>query len=57
MSNKAYRLTRIHRSLDEAISREMARIAPSSLRLLRMKKLRLMVKDRLAALMRRRAAA
>lgn len=57
MSNHAYRLTDIHRSLDEAITRELRRPAPSSLKLLRLKKLRLAVKDRLAALMRKRAAA
>ena len=53
MSSSTYRLTRIHRSLDDAISHEMRRRLPDSLRLLRLKKLRLAVKDRLAALMRR----
>ena len=57
MSSATYRLTRIHRRLDDAISQEMRRPAPSSLRLLRLKKLRLAVKDRLAALMRRVATA
>ncbi|HEY0012051.1 MAG TPA: DUF465 domain-containing protein [Allosphingosinicella sp.] len=57
MSSATYRLTRIHRSLDEAITSEMRRPAPSSLKLLRLKKLRLAVKDRLAWLMRRPAAA
>jgi hypothetical protein len=52
MSSSTYRLTRIHRSLDDAISREMSRVLPDSLRLLRLKKLRLAVKDRLATLMR-----
>ena len=47
-----YRLTRIHRSLDDAITIETSLRSPDSLRLFRMKKLRLAVKDRLAALMR-----
>jgi len=53
MSSATYRLTRIHRSLDEAITREMRRRLPDAFRLLRLKKLRLAVKDRLTALMRR----
>ena len=57
MSSATYRLTNVHRSLDEAISEELRRPAPSSLKLLRLKKLRLAVKDRLAALMRRPALA
>ena len=52
MSSSAYRLTRTHRGLDDAIALEMRRPAPSSLKLLRLKRLRLAVKDRLAALMR-----
>jgi hypothetical protein len=57
MSFAAYRLTHIHRRLDEAISSETARRLPDSLRLLRLKRLRLAVKDRLAAMMRRSLAA
>ena len=57
MSSATYRLTQIHRSLDDAITLEMRRPAPSSLKLLRLKKLRLAVKDRLAALLRRPVAA
>ena len=57
MSSAAYRLTHIHRRLDDAITRETARRLPDSLRLLRLKKLRLAVKDRLANLMRRSVAA
>jgi hypothetical protein len=53
MSSAAYRLTHIRRRLDEAISTEMSRRWPNSLKLLRLKKLRLAVKDRLATLMRR----
>jgi len=53
MSSSTYRLTQTHRRLDDAISREMRRLLPDSLKLLRLKKLRLAVKDRLATLMRR----
>ncbi len=55
MSSATYRLTRIHRSLDDAIRAEMRRRLPDSLKLLRLKKLRLAVKDRLAALLLRSA--
>ena len=51
MSTQVYRLTLAHQNLDEAIRREMTRPLPDSIRLLRLKKLRLAVKDRLAALM------
>ena len=57
MSAATYRLTRIHSSLDEAIRNEARRRLPDSLRLLRLKKMKLAVKDRLAALMRRELAA
>ena len=48
MSAFKYRLSVIHHALDEEIRRELKRRAPSWLRLLRLKRLRLMVKDRLA---------
>lgn len=57
MSASTYRLTQTHRRLDDAITREMRRRLPNSLKLLRLKKLRLLVKDRLATLMRRSVAA
>ena len=57
MSSSTYRLTQTHRRLDDAIRREMGRRLPDSLKLLRLKKLRLLVKDRLATLMRRSMAA
>ena len=50
MSNYRYHLTAVHQSLDERIRREMKRPQPDSILLLRLKKLRLSVKDRLAAL-------
>jgi hypothetical protein len=53
MSSSTYRLTQTHRRLDDAITYEMNRRLPDSLKLLRLKKLRLAVKDRLATLMRR----
>lgn len=54
MSIQVYRLTAMHQRLDEAIRAEMTRRLPDSIRLLRLKKLKLAVKDRLAALMRHR---
>lgn len=42
-----YRLTLIHRKIDDEIRRELARRFPDSIKLLRLKKLRLSVKDRL----------
>jgi uncharacterized protein len=48
-----FRLTQMHRQLDDAIRRESARPAGDRLRVLRLKKLKLAVKDRLAQLMRR----
>ena len=54
MSSEVYRLTATHQRLDEAIREEMRRRLPDSIRLLRLKKLKLAVKDRLAGLMRQR---
>jgi hypothetical protein len=42
-----YRLTFIHQGLDEAIRLELKRRTPNWVRLLRLKKLKLAVKDRL----------
>jgi hypothetical protein len=47
MSSLLYRLTQTHKKLDEEIRAEMRRRAPDWLRLLRLKKLKLRVKDRL----------
>ena len=52
MSSATYRLTQTHRRLDDAITEELRRRLPDSLKLLRLKRLRLAVKDRLTALMR-----
>ncbi|PKP92441.1 MAG: hypothetical protein CVT77_08730 [Alphaproteobacteria bacterium HGW-Alphaproteobacteria-16] len=48
MSAMLYRLSLVHRRLDEEIRREARRRVPDSFRLLRLKKLKLAVKDRLA---------
>ena len=42
-----YRLTLIHRKIDDEIRGELARRFPDSIKLLRLKQLRLAVKDRL----------
>jgi hypothetical protein len=42
-----YRLSVIHRKLDDEIRRELKHRFPDSIRLLRLKKLKLAVKDRL----------
>lgn len=47
MSKSFFRLTAIHRRLDDAIRGELGSRAPDSFKLLRLKKLRLAVKDRL----------
>lgn len=47
MTHIFYRLTLIHRKLNDEIRREVTRRFPDSLRLLRLKKLKLAVKDRL----------
>ncbi len=50
MTRLFYRLSNMHRQVDEQIRDELRRRAPDSLRVLRLKKLRLNVKDRLARL-------
>ncbi len=52
-----YRLTVIHRRLDEEIRHELKRRLPDSMRLLRLKKLRLAVKDRLHRMLPKRPSA
>lgn len=53
MSAMLYRLSLVHRRLDEEIRREARRRVPDNFRLLRLKKLKLTVKDRLAGHWRR----
>ncbi len=48
MNPTIYRLSVIHTRLDHEIRSELRRKAPSWIRLLRLKKLRLAIKDRLA---------
>ena len=45
----SYKLTQLHARLDEQIRAEIKRRIPNSLRLFRLKRLRLVVKDRLRA--------
>ncbi|WP_301075806.1 DUF465 domain-containing protein [Sphingomonas sp.] len=52
MSFLRYNLTRLHARLDEQIRTELKRRVPDSFRLLRLKRLRLQVKDRLHAMVR-----
>ncbi len=47
-----FRLTVIHRRLEDEIKRELKKRLPDTFRLLRLKKLKLAVKDRLYAQMR-----
>lgn len=57
MNSIIYRLTVIHRRLDDEIRRELKRRFPDSFRLLRLKRLRLAVKDRLHGLALKKASA
>ena len=52
MSSQTYRLTLAHQRLDEAIRTEGARLWPDSIRLLRLKKLKLAKKDAIERLAR-----
>ena len=52
MSALIYKLTVVHGQLDDAIRYEHKRRFPDGIRLLRLKKLRLAVKDRLQLLVR-----
>jgi hypothetical protein len=47
MNALLYRLSMIHKRLDDEIRGELKRRAPDTIRLLRLKKLKLAVKDRL----------
>jgi hypothetical protein len=47
MKSTLYRLSAMHRRLDEEVRRELKRRVPDAIRLLRLKKLKLAVKDRL----------
>lgn len=51
MNALIYRLTLVHRKLDDEIRRELKRRFPDSIRLLRLKKLRLAIKDRMHSMM------
>lgn len=57
MNPTLYRLTVTHRRLDEEIRRELRRRFPDTMRLLRLKKLKLAIKDRLHRILPRRSPA
>ncbi len=48
LNPRLYRLTVLHRQIDDALRREMHRRGADPFRLLRLKTLKLMVKERLA---------
>lgn len=53
MNAHEYRLSLVHHRLETEIRREQTRTVPDSWRLLRLKKLKLAIKDRLHNMMRR----
>jgi uncharacterized protein YdcH (DUF465 family) len=55
MNPHIYRLSVLYRQLDDAVHREVRRRGGNPFRVLRLKKLKLAVRDRLASLMRRPA--
>jgi hypothetical protein len=57
MSKLIYRLMNRHQQIDSALRREQARRLPDFMRLQRLKKLKLAIKDRLAALTTQRTPA
>ena len=57
MNAFVYRLTRLHRTLQDAIDRESERRVPNPIRLLRLKALRLAIKARLFRWQRRALSA
>ena len=54
MNPMIYRLSVTHHKLEDEIRREQTRRTPSSMRLLRLKKLRLAIKDRMQRLIQSR---
>ncbi len=51
MSQQVFSLMSRHQQIDEALRRERKRRLPDVLRMLRLKKMKLILKDRLSALM------
>lgn len=52
MSWRTFRLTELHRRTDDLIRNEQRRTLPNPFEIMRLKKLRLAIKDRLASLTR-----
>jgi uncharacterized protein len=52
-----YRLTLVHQRLDQLLRREQRSLAPNPFRLMRLKRMKLVIKDRLARLSRNRGSA
>lgn len=52
MSWRTFRLTELHRKIDDLIRNEQRRTFPNPFEIMRLKKLRLAIKDRLASLTR-----
>ena len=52
MSWRSFRLTELHRRIDDLIRNEQRRTVPNPFEIMRLKKLRLAIKDRLASLTR-----
>lgn len=57
MTARMFRLTQMHQRIDARIRQELRRINPSQFKLMRLKRLKLRVKDALHRLTRRTAAA
>lgn len=55
MSDRAFRLLQRHQRIDEELLRAQSRRFPDPFEIMRLKKLKLAIKDRLARLVRRRA--
>lgn len=53
MSWKAFRLNEMHGRIDEALRNELRRKIPNPFEIMRLKKLKLSIKDRLAVLSRK----
>lgn len=57
MSWRVFRLTEMHRRIDDALRTEQRRSRPDTFALMRLKRMKLKIKDALAALLRQRGRA